>query len=783
MKNLKHFMKPKTSSKVKKLTPKKQEVLPTTLNTLLYQGLFPNGLMQVSPDYFSQSYLLGDVNYQTVGLEDKGAMVEKYSDLINSLDDKTNFQLTIFNKKVNLEQFRKSVLYPLHKDGFDPYREELNRMMDANLEAGENNFSAIKLISFGKSDQTPKLAYRSLSQIGEYFKSGLSEIEASFNLLTGEERVNHLADMLRGENHLPFTYQDLVRSGQTTKHFIAPTSLSFKHKNHIEIDNRLLQIVYVRDYGMELGDKFIRDLIQSDLEVMMSLHAKGSAKSEAMKKLRTKKTLMESQKIGEQQKMARSGVYLEKVSQVLESNIDEADELLKTMTQTGDKLFDTLFLIGVFADNEDQLNQSLDIVKQVAGSNDLIIDNLTYMQEAAFNSLLPFGKNYLEGVSRSLLTSNIAVNSPWTSVDIQDKSGKFYGINQISSNIITIDRGKLNTPSGLILGTSGSGKGMATKYEIISTKLKEADNDTEIIIVDPENEYSIIGQAFGGESIDIAPDSTTFLNVLDLSDENMNEDPVKVKSEFLLSWIGKLLDRKIDGREKSLIDRVTRLTYKHFQEPSLVEWVFVLSKQPELEAKDLALDMELYVEGSLDIFSHRTNIKTDSHFLIYNVKKLGDELKQIALMVIFDQIWNRVVKNQKLGKRTWIYFDEMQLLLLDKYASDFFFKLWSRVRKYGATPTGITQNVETLLLDANGRRIIANSEFMILLKQAKNDREELVHLLGLSKELEKYLVNPEKGAGLIKAGSTVVPFRNKIPHQTKLFDIMSTDPEKMRLDK
>lgn len=679
-----------------------------------------------------------------------------------------------------MEQFRKSVLYPLQEDGFDSYREELNRMMDSNLEAGENNFSAVKLISFGKSDQAPKLAYRSLSQIGEYFKSGLSEIEASFTLLTGEERVNNLADMLRGENHLPFTYKDLVLSGQTTKHFIAPTSISFKHKNHIEIDNRLLQIVYVRDYGMELGDKFIRELMQSDLEVVISLHAKGSTKSEAMKKLRTKKTLMESQKIGEQQKMARSGIYLDKVGHALESNIDEAEDLLKTMTQTGDKLFDTVFLIGFFADNEEQLKQSLDIIKQVAGSNDLIIDNLTYMQEAALNSLLPFGKNCLEGVSRSLLTSNIAVNSPWTSVDLQDAGGKFYGINQISSNIITIDRGKLNTPSGLILGTSGSGKGMATKHEIISTKLKEADKDTEIIIVDPENEYSVSGQAFGGEIIDIAPDSRTFLNVLDLSDDNLDEDPVKVKSEFLLSWIGKLLDRKMDGREKSIIDRVTRLTYKHFEEPSLVEWVFVLSQQPEQEARDLALDMELYVEGSLDIFSHKTTIQTDSHFLIYNVKKLGDELKQIALMVIFDQIWNRVVKNQKLGKKTWIYFDEMQLLLLDQFASDFFFKLWSRVRKYGATPTGITQNVETLLLDANGRRIIANSEFMILLKQAKSDREELVHMLGLSKELEKYLVNPEKGAGLIKAGSTVVPFRNKIPHQTKLFDIMSTDPDKMR---
>ncbi|MDS8977963.1 AAA family ATPase [Streptococcus pneumoniae] len=772
--------KQKTSMTNKKevVKGKKEEVLPSTANTLYYQALYQNGLMQVKEDYFSQSYLLGDVNYQTVGLEDKGAIIEKYSDLINSLDDQTNFQLTIFNKRLNLEKFRQSVLYEEKEDGYDSYRKELNRMMNQNLDSGENNFSAVKLITFGRKDSNPKQAYRSLSQIGEYFKSGFSEIDARFESLAGENRVNLLADMLRGEHHLPFSYRDLTRSGQTTRHFIAPNLLDFKNKNYLQINDRLLQIVYVRDYGMELGDQFIRDLMQGDLELIVSLHAQSSTKADAMKKLRTKKTLMESQKIGEQQKLARTGIYLEKVGHVLESNIDEAEELLKTMTETGDKLFQTVFLIGVFGQDEEELKQALDTIQQVAGSNDLMIDKLPYMQEAAFNSLLPFGCDFLEGVSRSLLTSNVAVNSPWTSVDLQDRSGKYYGINQISSNIITIDRSLLNTPSGLILGTSGAGKGMATKHEIITTKIKESGENTEIIIVDPEAEYSVIGRAFGGEMIDIAPDSQTYLNVLDLSEENMDEDPVKVKSEFLLSFIGKLLDRKMDGREKSIIDRVTRLTYQSFKEPSLEEWVFVLSQQPE-EAQNLALDMELYVEGSLDIFSHKTNIQTGSNFLIYNVKKLGDELKQIALMVVFDQIWNRVVRNQKLGKKTWIYFDEMQLLLLDKYASDFFFKLWSRVRIYGASPTGITQNVETLLLDPNGRRIIANSEFMILLKQAKNDREELVQLLGLSKELEKYLVNPEKGAGLIKAGSVVVPFKNKIPQGTQLFDIMSTDPDKM----
>lgn len=690
------------TNKKEKVKDKKEEVLPSTANTLSYQALYQNGLMQVKEDYFSQSYLLGDVNYQTVGLEDKGAIIEKYSDLINSLDDQTNFQLTIFNKRLNLEKFRQSVLYEEKEDGYDTYRKELNRMMNQNLDSGENNFSAVKLISFGRKDSNPKQAYRSLSQIGEYFKSGFSEIDARFESLAGEERVNLLADMLRGEHHLPFSYRDLTRSGQTTRHFIAPNLLDFKNKNYLQINDRLLQIVYVRDYGMELGDQFIRDLMQGDLELIVSLHAQSSTKADAMKKLRTKKTLMGSQKIGEQQKLARTGIYLEKVGHVLESNIAEAEELLKTMTETGDKLFQTVFLIGVFGQDEEELKQALDTIQQVAGSNDLMIDKLPYMQEAAFNSLLPFGCDFLEGVSRSLLTSNVAVNSPWTSVDLQDRSGKYYGINQISSNIITIDRSLLNTPSGLILGTSGAGKGMATKHEIITTKIKESGENTEIIIVDPEAEYSVIGRAFGGEMIDIAPDSQTYLNVLDLSEENMDEDPVKVKSEFLLSFIGKLLDRKMDGREKSIIDRVTRLTYQSFKEPSLEEWVFVLSQQPEEEAQNLALDMELYVEGSLDIFSHKTNIQTGSNFLIYNVKKLGDELKQIALMVVFDQIWNRVVRNQKLGKKTWIY-----------------------------------------------------------------------------KELEKYLVNPEKGAGLIKAGSVVVPFKNKIPQGTQLFDIMSTDPDKM----
>ncbi|HEL1759660.1 TPA: type VI secretion protein [Streptococcus suis] len=466
----------------------KDTLAATSANTLAYQALFPNGLMQVTDSHFSQSYRLGDVNYQTVSMDDKGEIMEKYSDLINSLDEHTSFQLTLFNRRIDIERFKKGVLYEEQEDGLGDYRDELNGMLDRNFQSGENNFSTMKYITFGRSSNNAKQAYRSLSEIGEHFKTGFSEIEAGFDLLEGEARVNALADILRGDNHIPFSYRDMTLTGLTSRDFVAPAMLSFKDKDYIQIDDKYLQIVYIREYGAELGDRFVRELIRTDRELLISIHAQAPDKSSSIKSVKTKKGLMELQKVQDQQKNARNGIFTEKTSMGLESNLEEADDLIDTITKTGDKIFDTTYLIGIFADTKEDLKEGLDEVKRVASSNDLIIEKLTYMQEPAFNALLPFGFNYLKDVTRSLLTSNIAVNSPWTSVDLQDTGGKYYGINQISNNIITIDRQKLNTPSGLILGTSGSGKGMATKYEIVSTKLKNNDEKTEIIVVDPENE-------------------------------------------------------------------------------------------------------------------------------------------------------------------------------------------------------------------------------------------------------------------------------------------------------
>lgn len=757
----------------------RESLLPSTANTIWYQALFETGLMQVKDNFFSLTYELGDVNYQTADENGKARTLSKYEQLLNSLDNRSYFQLTIHNKPIDQEAFRNSIFYPEAADGYDGFRQELNQMIAENMDRGENNFKVSKYITIGRREEGAKLAYRSLNSIGEYLKNGFKQINATLSPLSGEEKVLVMADMLRRQHPKTFSYDNLALSGLSTRDFIAPQLISFKQRNRIQVDSHYVQHLFVRDYETELGDRFLADLLNCGFELIINLMAHADAKNETLKALRTKQTLMESQKAGELQKNANKALYIDKASSKLEAALSEADELLATMRQTGDKLFDTVFLISVIADDEETLKERVELIKQIGGANDLLIEGMPYMQEQALNVMLPLGYPYLKGVSRKLLTSNIAVNSPWTSVDLQDVGGKYYGVNQISKNIITIDRKQLKTSSGLILGTSGSGKGMATKHEIISTVLKDLNDETDIIVVDPENEYRLIGEAFGATVIDIAPDTDTFVNIMDLPQTTADDSLIKIKSEFLLSWIARLLDRPLSGREKSLIDRSLRFTYRDFELPTLSDWLFVLGQQAEQEARDLTLDMELYVEGSLDIFSHTSNIQMDHNFLVYNLNRLGDELKPIALMAIFDQIWNRVVKNRALGRKTLLYFDEMQLLLLNQYASDFFFKLWSRVRKYGATPTGITQNVETLLLDPNGRRIIANSEFMILLQQSEHDLEHLAELLHLSDELINYLVYPDKGAGLIKAGGVVIPFSNTIDDRTQLFQLMSTDPKNM----
>ena len=451
------------------------------------------------------------------------------------------------------------------------------------------------------------------------------------------------------------------------------------------------------------------------------------------------------------------------------------------MKENSQKMFSGMFTVLLMEEDKDKLEEATKNIHSVVRSHGIHFEVAYKMQEEALNTILPIGKAYLDVESnyvRDMTTNNLATQVPFSTVDLQDNTGQYLGKNQLSRNIITVNRKNLNTPSGLIFGSSGSGKGMTTKWSIISTLL--SNKNDKFIIVDPENEYAKIGREFGAEILDIYPGSKHHLNILDMADkgllqeEDKHVDLIKEKANLLSSLFESLLKEYTDI-EASIVDRVTREVYEKYENPTLVEWYYTLKNQPEELAEELALKVEPYTVGGQDIFAHETNIDLSDKFVIFNIKRLDEKLKPFAMKVILDQIWNQVVQNQ--GKvTTWLFFDELQLNFDSIENSRWFMKLWSRVRKYGAIPTGITQNIATLLEDSEGRKMLSNSEFFVLLRQKKVDIDSLRNVLNIPEPLLQYVgERVPQGTGLISSGGVVVPFENIISKDTELYRLMETD--------
>ncbi|MDU2702518.1 MAG: ATP-binding protein [Veillonella sp.] len=363
----------------------------------------------------------------------------------------------------------------------------------------------------------------------------------------------------------------------------------------------------------------------------------------------------------------------------------------------------------------------------------------------------------------------------------------YYGINSLSKNLIQHNRKSLKTANGFILGTSGSGKSFAAKREIVNSLLSEND---DVIVIDPEREYTKLAEGFSGEVIKISAGSSNYINPFDINMDYADDDnPIQLKSEFILSLCELLIGGRsgLSSTQKTIIDRTVLMTYdKYFnnpiknQIPTLKTFYETLLKQPEPEANEIALSLEIYIKGSLSVFSNQTNIDTNNRFIVYDTKDLGKQLKTMGMLIVLDQIWNRITQNRKIGKRTWIYIDEIYLLFKNEYSDNYLFELWKRARKWGAIPTGITQNVEDLLRSENARSMLSNSEFVYLLNQAALDREELSTLLNISEQQLQYVTNVDSGKGLLIAGGAIIPFEDDFPKDTKLYTMLSTKIEEVK---
>ena len=510
--------------------------------------------------------------------------------------------------------------------------------------------------------------------------------------------------------------------------------------------------------------------------------------AEFLKKINNADTTIKAEMIKAQRSGAQEGVDQELAVSGRAREISESTKRWKEEIDDNDqKAFSGLIALYFKAKDEDELANITDKVLTAARKVGVDFQECFYYQEEGLNTILPIGHTFLNvkrRFIRDMTTANLATQVPFTNVDLKSESPRalYYGQNQLSNNVITVDRkADLNTGSGVVLGSSGSGKSVTVKsMEIIPTYLKNPED--RIIIVDPEDEYSDIGREFGAQLVDIFIGSKSHLNLLDLPDvsqlKDEDNDPIGDKSNLLMGLFESILD-EVGDVEYTIIDRVTRETYRRFEKsdrtPTLKDWHDVLEEQEEPEAQELALKSEIYAKGSQNIFAHETNVDITDRFVIFNLKRLTGKLKPFAMMVIQDYIWNQVVASQ--GQLTTrIYFDEVQLYFKEEAQAIFFTELYSRVRKYGAIATAITQNIETLMNKEEGRKLVSNSEFMILLKHKKSDLLALSRAITLTPTLTRYIEKPKaKGTGLIVAGQVVVPFENPIPKNTRLFELIATD--------
>lgn len=754
----------------------------STQNSLNYQWLTPDGLMTITNDTYSKTYRLGDTSYITATDDERIDVIETNADIFNSLDIDNDLQLLILNRRVETTSLS-AIRYDLTQDGYDDYREEYNHMIQERFSHDQNTFKVEKYLTITAQADQDHQARRILDDTANVIESQYSGLGISFKEMDGLDRLMIFRKLLRRENFLDFSYEDIAISGLSTRDFIAPNYLKFE-KDHLRIDDAYARILYVKQYPTFLNDKLIKNILDTGIELAISLHAKPYDTADALKKIKTVKSSVRREMIKSQKAAAKAGYGSDLAvgGKAIETS-RETEKWTEELQDNDQKMFSGVMAVYLIADSLEELNNYTEQVQRSVRKNTVELDKCYLYQEEALNTILPIGVPFINvkrRFMRDMTTSNLATQVPFTNVDLRSSSPRavYYGQNQLSKNPITLDRKKdLNTGSGAIFGISGSGKSVLAKGgEIIPTLLRHTED--QIIIVDPEAEYTDIGREFNAEVITIAPGSPHHFNLLDLPDKDKlqaeDSDPIGQKAN-LLSTLFENIFSEVSDDEFAMIDRVTRKTYEAVDKPTFKDWQRVLEEQPEDIAKALALKSEPYTMGSNDIFAHPTNVNMENRFIIFNLKQLSGKLKPFALLVIQDYIWNQVVNFQ--GKTTtWLYFDELQLYFKNKLQATFFTELYSRIRKYGALPTGITQNPETVLSTEEGRKLVANCEFLVLLKLKRTDLEALSQVTPLTPSLERFVLRPKaKGTGLIVAGDTIVPFENPIPKDTKLYQLVATD--------
>ena len=746
--------------------------------------MFPDGICRVGLDYYTKTIQYEDINYQLAQQEDKTEIFEEWCSFLNFFDSSVRFQLSFSNMATDVSDFEKSIAISHKNDGFDDVRDEYSEVLLHQMEAGNNGLTKTKYLTFGIHAESMKNAKPRLIHIETDILNNFKRLGVQARTLNGSERleVMHRQFHMGDDAKFNFDWKYLTSSGLSVKDFIAPSSFAFPTGRYFQIGEMYGCMSFLSIDASDISDRLLADFLSMESSQVVTMHIQSVDQNEAIKTIKHTITELDRSKIEEQKKAVRAGYDMDIIPSDLATYGKDAKALLKELQSQNERMFLLTFLVMNTGKTKQELENNVFQAASIAQKHNCNLVRLDYQQEQGLMSTLPLANNLIE-IQRGMTTSSTAIFVPFTTQELFQSGNEalYYGLNALSNNMIMVDRKKLKNPNALILGTPGSGKSFSAKREIANSFLV---TDDDIIISDPESEYSPLVARFGGQVIKISPTSDQYINPMDINMNYSDDDnPIALKADFILSLCELIVGNKDGLRpvEKTVIDRCIRQIYqKYFEDPGpehmpiLEDLYHSLLEQEEPEARHVATALEIYVTGSLNVFNHRTNVELTNRLVCYDIKDLGKQLKKIGMLVVQDQVWGRVTENRSQGKSTRYYMDEMHLLLREEQTAAYTVEIWKRFRKWGGIPTGITQNVKDLLASKEVENIFENSDFIYMLNQAVGDRQILAKQLNISPHQLSYVTHSGEGEGLLFYGNVILPFVDRFPTNTELYRIMTT---------
>ena len=768
----------KTLSNLLKQDKEKYRVPRRVQDVIPIKRIWTDGIFLVG-NKFSKMYRFTDINYLVASRADKESMFLAYSELLNSLDAGATTKVTINNRRLNRVNFEQTILMPLRGDKRDVYRKEYNKMlMDKATEGNGIIQEKYVTITVMKKDVEEARAY--FARTGADLISHFAALGSKCTELDATERLRVLHDFYRTGEEVDFHFhaRDMMRKGHDFRDYICPDSME-KSSDHLMLGDRFCRVLYLKDYASYIKDNMVTELTDMSRNMMLSIDIVPVPTDEAVREVENRLLGVETNITNWQRRQNANNNFSAVIPYDMELQRKEAKEFLDDLTTRDQRMMLGVITMVLTAETLEQLDADTEAVLSIARKHMCQLAVLKYQQFDGLNTVLPIGTRRIDAF-RTLTTESLAVFIPFKVQEIMDKGGIYFGENAISHNLIMCNKENLLNQSAFLLGVPGSGKSFNAK-ELITFLMLNTDDD--ILICDPEGEFAPLVEAMGediGTVIHVAAGGKHRLNAMYMVEGYGENNPIVEKSQFIMSLVEQIDKNGVGPQHKSIIDRCTAQVYKEAAETGIVPTLATLREkllvQPEFKAQEIALSLELFTTGSLDIFGHASNVNLDKRVVVFNIHDLGEQLKPTGLLVITDTMLNRVTLNWQRGKRTHVFIDEFHVVFENEQSGNFFTSAWRQFRKRNAYPTAITQNVEYLLDSVQASTMVSNSEFVVMLNQAANDREKLAKLLNISNEQMSYVTNADAGCGLIRYGRALVPFINRFPKDTELYKLMTTKP-------